>query len=216
VTRRSYSQYCGLANALDLVGERWTLLIVRDLAIAPRRFTELLSGMPGIGTSLLSERLKHLEEIGVAQRTIAPRPATGVVYELTDRGRQLANAMRPLATWGAMELAPKAEEVEFRPEWLIFTLQSAFRPEAAAGVHDCYELRVDGEVFWVVIDDGAITITQGKPRKPDFIATADVATLAALGTGQLSPDEAVRSGRAKFKGDAAAGERALRILGSAA
>jgi DNA-binding HxlR family transcriptional regulator/putative sterol carrier protein len=214
VSKRSYGQYCGLARALDLIGERWTLLLVRDLAVAPRRFTELLSGMPGIGTSLLSERLKHLEEIGVARRAIAERPSSGVVYELTDRGRDLADAMRPLAMWGAIELDQKSDDADFRPEWLMFTLQSSFRPEAAAGVHDCYELRVDGEVFWVVVDDGSITVTQDKPRKPDFVATADLATLAALGSGQLAPDDAVRSGRAKLKGDAAAGERALRILGS--
>ena len=148
VSRRTYGQYCGLARALDLVGERWTLLIVRDLALGPKRFTDVLAGLPGIGTSLLSERLRHLEELGVARRAVAARPA-GVVYELTDQGRVLARALSPLAVWGASLLGPTEDE-ELRPEWLMFTLQSSFRADAAAGIHDCYELRVGEVTVWVV------------------------------------------------------------------
>src|SRR5207249_5492567 len=101
VSRRTYGQYCGLARALDLVGERWTLLIVRDLALGPKRFTDVLAGLPGIGTSLLSERLRHLEELGVARRAVAARPAAGGVYELTDHGRVLSRALAPCAARGA-------------------------------------------------------------------------------------------------------------------
>src|SRR2546423_9722620 len=86
VTRRSYSQYCGLARALDLVGERWTLLLVRDLAVEPRRFTDLLAGLQGMGTSLLSERLRNLEEDGIVRRVVAEPPSRSVLYALTDSG----------------------------------------------------------------------------------------------------------------------------------
>lgn len=145
MSRRSYDQYCGLAHALDLVGERWTPLVVRDLALDPRRFTDLLEGLPGIGPSVLSE---------------------------------------------------------------------LFRAREATGVHDCYEFRVKSENVWVVIDDGTIAVSTDKPREPDFVLTLDVPTLAALGAGHMTPEQAVESGAARFEGDPAAGWRALRMLGS--
>jgi len=214
MTKRTYGQYCGLANALDLIGERWTLLIVRDLAIAPKRFSDLLEGLPGIGTSLLSERLHHLEDQGLARRAVADRPTGGVVYELTEEGQALAVAMSGLATWGAARLEAQ-EGAEFRPDWAMFALQCAFNPERAAGVHDCYEFRLEGTPFWVLIDDGDLEVSYEKPRKPDFILTTDVPTLARLGTGVISPEEAMASGRATFQGDPEAGMRSLRLLGSA-
>ena len=213
MSRRSYAQYCGLARALDLVGERWTLLIVRDLALGPRRFTDLLAGLPGIGTSLLSERLRHLEDQGIARRVVARRPASGVVYELTDEGRDLAQAMSPLATWGAARLDADVE-AELRPEWVAYALQASFRPAAAAGVHDCYEFRLEGVTLWALVDDGTLTVAQRRPRRPDFTLTTDVPTLAQLGSGRISPREAVASGRARFRGDPEAGARALQVLGS--
>jgi DNA-binding HxlR family transcriptional regulator/putative sterol carrier protein len=211
MSRRTYGQYCGLANALDLIGERWTLLLVRDLALGPKRFTDLLAGLPGMGTSLLSERLRHLEDEGIARRAIAePR---GVVYELTTDGLALARAMSPLALWGATRLGPHSDE-EFRPAWLMFALQASFDREAAADVHDCYEFRVNDAVVWVVVDDGEITVTQEQPREPDFVMTADVPTLAAIGSGGLALADAVASGAARFEGDPGAGGRALKLLGT--
>lgn len=209
--RRTYGQYCGLANALDLIGERWTLLLVRDLAMERRRFTDLLAGLPGMGPSLLSERLRHLEDEGIVRRAISGRD---VVYELTEDGASLAKAMSPLAVWGATRLRPHADE-EFRPAWLMFTLRSSFDAEAARGVHDCYELHVDDAVVWVVVDDGTIEVTQDKPREPDFVLRTDVPTLASIGTGRIRLDRAIESGTTTFHGDAAASARALRLLGSA-
>lgn len=208
--RRTYGQYCGLANALDLIGERWTLLLVRDLAMERRRFTDLLAGLPGMGPSLLSERLRHLEDEGIVRRAISGRD---VVYELTDDGASLAKAMSPLAVWGATRLGPHADE-EFRPAWLMFTLRSSFDADAARGVHDCYELHVDDVVVWVVVDDGTIEVTQEKPREPDFVLRTDVPTLARIGNGSLRPDEAIAAGLAEFDGDPDAGTRSLCLLGS--
>ena len=208
--RRSYGQYCGLANALDLVGERWTLLLVRDLATGAKRFTDLLDGLPGMGPSLLSERLRHLETSGIATRTIAGRD---VVYVLTPEGVGLANAIAPLAVWGATRLGPRADE-QFRPGWLMYALRASFDASAARGVHDCYEFRIEGVAVWVVIDDGEITVTDERPREPDFVMTTDIPTLGAIGTGRLAVGDAVASGAASFEGSSDAGARALRLLGS--
>ncbi|WP_156622901.1 winged helix-turn-helix transcriptional regulator [Mycobacterium sp. 1164966.3] len=214
MTRRSYSQYCGLARALDLVGERWMLLIVRDLAIRPRRFGEILDGLPGLGTSLLSERLKNLEDDEIVERAISGRGRGGVVYRLTARGQALARALQPLAAWGATFLDPTKGD-KFSPDWLFFAVRSAFHPEAAAGVHDCYEFCVDNKIsFWVTIDDGDIHITQKRPRKPDFTLKMALSDLGGIASGQLNPQYLVEQGRAKFRGDAQAAGRALALFGA--
>jgi DNA-binding HxlR family transcriptional regulator len=213
VTRRSYSQYCGLARALDLVGERWMLLIVRDLAIRPRRFGEILDGLPGLGTSLLSERLKNLEDDEIIERAISGRGRGGVVYRLTHRGEALARALQPLAAWGAMFLDPTQGD-KFSPDWLFFAVRSAFHPEAAAGVHDCYEFCVDNKIsFWVTVDDGDIQISQKRPRKPDFTLKIPLSDLGGIASGQLDPQDLLEQGRAKFDGDSHAAGRALALFG---
>jgi hypothetical protein len=135
------------------------------------------------------------------------------VYELTEAGEALVGAIAPLARWGAARLGPRDDDAGFRAEWLILSLRAAFRPEAAVGVHDCYEFRVDGEVFWVSIDDGAIDVSREPPRPADFTITTDVPTLAALGTGELDPQDAVAAGRASLDGSLEAGYRALSLLG---
>ena len=212
MARRSYGQYCGLAYALDLIGERWTLLVIRDLAVGPRRFTEILEGLDGLGPNLLTERLRHLEDAGIVRRSAVPRPDRGVAYELTGDGERLAQAISPLGIWGATRLEARGD-LAFRPEWLMFSLRAAFKPEASAGVHDCYEFRVDGVQLWVTIDDGEIDVSATRPREPDFVATLDVPTLAAIGAGTLSVADAIRSGAASFEGDGDAMARALLSLG---
>src|SRR4051794_27610243 len=99
MAKRSYEQFCGLARALDLVGERWTMLLVRDLSLGPQRYSDPLSGLPGIGSGLLADRLKQLEADGVVQRAHLPPPAAVTVYELTESGQELARALIPLAVW---------------------------------------------------------------------------------------------------------------------
>jgi DNA-binding HxlR family transcriptional regulator len=211
MAKRTYSQYCGLAHALDIVGDRWTLLIVRDLATGPRRFGDLLRGSPGLSTNLLSERLKQLEDARIIERIVAGR---GVAYALTQDGERLAGAIAPLGAWGAARLGPLADRA-FRPEWLMFSLRAAFKPDEARGVYDCYEFRVSGHAIWAVIEDGEIELTTDKPCEPDFTITTDVPTLAKLGGGTVSIEEAVASGAAVARGDPAAGGRALAILGTA-
>src|SRR3954453_11339680 len=112
---RRYGQYCSLAYALDVVGERWTLLIVRDLLLGPKRFTDLLDGLPGIGRNLLAARLRHLEAEGVVRRSVLPPPAASRVYELTEDGIELGLALAPLSRWGAKRMGMRRDDELFRP-----------------------------------------------------------------------------------------------------
>src|ERR671933_393953 len=114
---RRYKQYCALARTLDVVGDRWTLLIVRELAPGPRRFTDLLDGLPGVSRNLLTRRLRALEAAGIIARQELPPPAARQVYELTEDGRDLAVAMAPLIAWGARRLGDRKQRERFRPQW---------------------------------------------------------------------------------------------------
>src|SRR5438270_8716701 len=102
--KRSYDQYCAVARGLDVIGDRWTLLLVRDLLLGPKRYKDLLEGLPGIGTNLLAARLKELEAAGIVRRGVLPPPAGSSVYELTDKGQALEPAILALGRWGAQFL----------------------------------------------------------------------------------------------------------------
>lgn len=213
MARRNYGQYCALARSLDVIGERWTLLIVRDLLLGPKRFKDLLEGLPGIGRNLLAERLKKLQFGGLVQRTTLPPPAGSRVYELTEIGLQLRPVVIELSRWGLQYLEAPRFGDEMRPAWLINTMQGSFRPERARGVHETYEFRVNLEIFHVNIDDGQIEARQGAAAAPDFLFETDLATFLAVGSRQLDPAEAVATGRARFEGDPEAGLRSIEILG---
>ena len=136
MVKRGYNQFCAAARALDLLGERWTLLLIRDLLTGPKRYTDLLNGLPGIGTNLLAGRLKELESVGVVERNELPPPAASTVYELTERGRELQDVIGPLARWGLPLLERRGREQAWQPEWSILAMQATFRPERAAGVNE--------------------------------------------------------------------------------
>src|SRR5919199_1965193 len=127
VTSRTYDQFCGVAHALDLVGERWALLVVRDLILGPKRFTDLRRGLPRIGTNVLAARLKELEQAGVVQRRVLPPPAASTVYELTDYGRELEGPLLALGRWGARSLGPRQDGQALRSEWFGVALKAFFR-----------------------------------------------------------------------------------------
>src|ERR687889_99652 len=117
MSRHPYQQYCALARTLDVAGDRWTLLIVRELTPGPRRFTDLLDGLPGVSRNLLTERLRALERDGIVTRQALPPPAARQVYELTDDGRDLAAAIGPLIAWGARRLGERAPSEAFQARW---------------------------------------------------------------------------------------------------
>jgi DNA-binding HxlR family transcriptional regulator/putative sterol carrier protein len=205
---RSYHQFCGVARALDFVGERWTLLIVRDLLLGPRRYKDLLEGLPGIGTNLLADRLRELDKHGLVRRTVLPPPAGSTVYELTDVGRALGPAVMELGLWGARLLDAAPGEQEVVPTAALFVaMRVMFKPENAAGLRETYEFRVDGHVFEVRVADGQVTTREGSAPAPDAVFTMAARTLLALLREGLSAPEALQSGRVQLEGDPQALER---------
>lgn len=198
--RRAYGQFCGLAHALDVVGERWSLLIVRDLLVGPRRYTDLRRGLPRIPTNVLSARLKELEEAGVAQRRALPRPQGSVVYELTDYGRDLEPAVLALGRWGARSLGePDADDI-VTPESLVMALRATFRPDAAQDVRVGYELHIGEVVLHARIDDGGLLADAGPLPQPDLIIDSGPA-IRAIMAGELTPAEALDTDAIRVKGD---------------
>jgi DNA-binding HxlR family transcriptional regulator len=183
---RSYGQYCGLAHALELVGERWALLIVRDLIPGPKRFTDLRRGLPRIPTNVLSTRLKELERDGIVRREVAPRPASGVVYGLTEYGRELEGAVFPLLAWGTKSLGEPQPGDTVNPSSFVVGLRGSFRPEAARGVRATFELRFRGTVVHGRIDDGALEVGEGPAAEPDV--TIETEALRTLLSGEKGAD----------------------------
>src|SRR3954447_11962870 len=158
---KRYEQYCPMAHALDLVGDRWTLLIIRDLMHGPQRYTDLVDRLPGIGTNILAARLRDLESHGVVTRRTLPPPAASKVYDLTDYGRELRPALRELALWGARSLGPPAEHDELFKGWLANAMDTVIARLAPAGRFEfrCGEeiaSLVDGEVLGGPIADADV------------------------------------------------------------
>ena len=162
---KRYDQYCPIAHALDLVGERWALLVVRELMHGPKRYTDLAESLPGIGTNILASRLRDLEACGVVAKRILPPPAASRVYELTDYGRRLRPVMRELALWGARSLGPPTAD-ELYEGWLANAVDTMLAPVAPPGR---FEFRVGDEVASLVEGEAR----SGPVEQPDVIVEAD-------------------------------------------
>ena len=212
MARRSYEQYCSLARTLDLVGERWTLLVVRELMLGPKRFVDLLDGLPGIGRNLLAARLRHMEAEHLVARRQLPAPAPARVYELTTDGRALGPALAALGRWGIERLDPPPATATFRPGWAMFPLAYMADREAAQGIHEVYEFRVGSQVFHLRVRDGVVEPRAGEAGEPDLTLTMEPETLRDLFDGTLDPAEAVAGGRVTFEGAPTALRNALAIL----
>jgi DNA-binding HxlR family transcriptional regulator/putative sterol carrier protein len=209
---RSYNQYCGLAYALDIVGERWTLLIVRELVAGPRRFTDLLDGLPGISTNLLSERLKDLEQQGLLRHRKLPPPAGSTVYELTPLGQALEKTLLELGRWGSQFVPPSMEGAKLlHASSYALTLKTFFRPERAQGINETYELHIDDEVLRVQLEEGQLQVQQGEAPKADAVFYTDTPTYLGLLSGQIQPDAAVERGLIRIERDPGALGRFLNI-----
>ena len=209
--RRSYKQLCGLAAALDVIGERWTLLLVRDLGIAARRYSELLEGLPGIGEGLLAQRLRHLEAEGIARRTFSD-DAGAVVYELTDDGRELFESLGPLTRWGIRRVAPLSEDADERADWVAVAIRGRLDPRVTVGVNERYEMRVDDQPFTIIADDGQVVVERGPCDDAVVRISLDIETFLELGLGMLRVRDARASGRAKVQGDGEAVARYSSML----
>ena len=190
---RSYGQFCGLARALDLVGERWALLIVRDLLVGPRRFTDLRQGLPRIPTNVLSARLRELEDEGVVARRVLPRPAGSVVYELTGYGRDLEDVVLALGAWGARRLGePRPGEI-VTADSMVVALRAMFQPVAATRTSTSFELRLGEVVLHARIEDGELDAAAGPLPGADLVLAAGPG-IRAVFAREIGPDEAIRDG----------------------
>lgn len=211
-TKRSYGEACRFAYALDVVGERWALLVVRELLLGPKRFTDLRTGLPHASSNILSERLRDLEQSGVIQRRKLPPPAASSVYELTEWGRELEPIVTKLGAWGARSpIAPESQEIG--PDSIVLALRSLFDPEAAGEIESAYELRLGEQRFRVKVANGELRLGRGGAEEPAArIAFTDAPTFAAILAGQLPLDEAVASGAAELNGSKQAAKRFLRLF----
>lgn len=201
MAKRSYNQYCGLAVALDLLGERWSLLLLRNLLLGPQRFTDLLDGLPGIGTALLAERLKQLEQAGVITKATLPPPAASAVYQLTPDGEELRPVLIGLARWGLSRLGEPTEQQFIAPDLLAIGLQARFESAAAEAASGVYELRIGERCYRVDITKDDISIHAGAVDAPRASIITDTATLVGINSGGLSLTEALSTGAVAVEGD---------------
>lgn len=206
--RRSYAQYCTLARALDIVGERWTLLVIRELLVRPKRFGELLDGLPGISRNLLAARLRQLRDDGLVDQENG-------AYMLTSDGESLAPALTELSRWGAGRLGPLRSRDAFQSQWVMGTLTATANTAAARGVHETYEYDIEGDTFHIRVDNGAVSAHLGAADRPDLRIHATPQTLAAIAAGELTVNNALGTHAVRVEGRPEALAHAIEIIGSA-
>ena len=193
---RGYRQYCAAAKALDVVGDRWTLLIVRELLLRDGlRYTDLLRGLPGIATNLLAERLRDLERAGVVERDEAPPPVATTLYRLTDRGRALRPVLRELGRWGGPLLAGSPDGDAFLGHWLALPAEELLAGRLAGGPTATVELRPDdGEPVTVERLDGEARARPGRAARADLVIAGPHRAIVRLLAGRIHPDDARAEG----------------------
>jgi DNA-binding HxlR family transcriptional regulator len=210
-TKRSYGDPCGIARALDVIGERWALLVVRELVLGPKRFTDLRAGLPRLSSEVLAQRLRELEEAGVLRRRTLPPPVAARVYELTERGRDLEPALLALGRWGSLAPLPPGD-APLGVDAMVLALPTLFVPAAADGLDATYELRLAGQPFGVRVADGRLELTRGNVERPDAVVTTDTSTLAAVLWQGRSLADAHRAGDVRIEGDRRAAGRFLALF----
>jgi DNA-binding HxlR family transcriptional regulator len=198
---RTYGDPCGIARALDVVGERWALLIVRELLLGPKRFTDLRAAL-GASPNVLTQRLGELESAGVVQH----RSVGGALYELTDWGRELHPILLALGRWGAH--ARHRPSAELGVDALLLALESTFLSARARDLHASYELRLGEERFTVTVAPNSILIGRGSPLSPDAIIATDAATLRAVVFG----DQKLSDASVEIRGDVRRGRTFFRLF----
>jgi DNA-binding HxlR family transcriptional regulator len=205
-TKRTYGDRCGIARALDVVGERWGLLVVRELLLGPKRFTDLRSGLPGLSPDVLSQRLRELEQAGLLRRRKLAPPAGSRVYELTERGLALEPILVELGRWGSQTPVPEGEAA-FSADSFVIALRSLFDPGAAAGVDVTVELRLGEDGFRSRVADGRLEIARGSAERPDAVVESAPGTLAAVLWHDRPLADALRTGDVEIDGSTPAAKR---------
>jgi DNA-binding HxlR family transcriptional regulator len=210
-SKRLYSQACSAAHALDLVGERWALLVVRELLLGPKRFTDLRAGLPDAGPNVLSQRLRELDSAGVVRRRKLAPPAGSWVYELTEWGLELEPVLVHLARWGARsplrDLAAGASV-----DALMLAFRSGFDVQSCGDLTATCALRIGEHSFVLDVDGGHLHVTRGEAATPHALIESDAATFAALMARGRRLGEATTEGRVTVTGDATVVERLLRAV----
>jgi DNA-binding HxlR family transcriptional regulator len=203
---KHYGQYCPVAHALELVGERWSLLVVRELLGGPKRYTDLAGALPGIGTNILANRLKELEAAGVIEKRRLPPPAAANVYALTEYGEELREPLYALGRWGARSLGPPTANDNLAPGWLV----NAVRATCKGCLSDkVYELRVDDEAVTARFVDDELVVQVGSSPEADTVIETDPATLFCIASGEVPIREAIKTKSVHVTGDPGEAERFL-------
>jgi DNA-binding HxlR family transcriptional regulator/putative sterol carrier protein len=210
-SKRIYDDGCAGAHALNLVGERWALLIVRELLLGPKRFTDLRAGLPAISPNVLTQRLEELEQAAVVRRRRLPVPAAAWVYELTPWGHELEPIVIELGRWGARSPSlPRGAPLSV--DSLILSFRTMFDAQAAAGLEARYELRFGRDRFHAEVRRGRLELARGSADQPDAVIDSDPDTLAAVVYDGRKLSAALRSGQLKIEGDKAAAKRLLTLF----
>jgi DNA-binding HxlR family transcriptional regulator len=209
---RPHKDGCAAAHTLDLVGERWALLVVRELMIGPRRFTDLRAGIPDISPNVLGQRLKELEETGVLRRRTLPPPAASHVYELTDWGYELEPVLQALGRWGSRSpTMPHDGELGLRS--FVLAMRTMFNPNAAKGLRATYELRLSEEPFHAKVGGGRFEIEPGEAADPDAtIHAVDHMNLVDVVFNGRPLGDALKAGDIGIEGDRKAAERYVNLF----
>ena len=208
-TTRTYGEACAIAHALDLVGERWALLVIRELLIGPKRFTDLKRGLPNASPNVISERLRELERAGVVKRDKLPPPASSRVYALTDWGRELEAIVLALGRWATGSPSLPLEG-PMGADSVVLALKGRVDPDGADGLQASYELRFGEDRFRLAVSGDAIDVARGGADQPDAMIDTDPGTLFAVVWKGLPLDDALRSGDLAVEGDTEAVERLVR------
>jgi DNA-binding HxlR family transcriptional regulator/putative sterol carrier protein len=209
--RRKYDDGCAVAHALDLVGERWALLVVRDLLLGPKRFTDLLAGLPGASPDVLTQRLRELTEAGVLQRRRLSPPAASWVYELTTWGAELAPIVVGLAQWASRSPGMRYDAVP-GTDSLMLSLKALFDRTAAADLDTSIAVHLGDERFQIRIANGELAITRGEADDPDATLDTDQRTLLSLLRTDIALDEALANGNLRVAGDRRVVEKFRRLF----
>jgi DNA-binding HxlR family transcriptional regulator len=207
---RTYGQYCAVAKALDLIGDRWTLLVVRELLVrGPCRYTDLRNGLPGIATNLLADRLRDLEQAGIVSREEAPPPVATTLFRLTSRGDELAPVVRELLRWGTplMEEGPAPGDV-FRGQWMTWAAEMSLADREPDAAPVRIQVLADGEPAVLETSDGRVHVTVGRAEHPDAVLRGPVHAVLGLLTGHVDLELAATMG-VEYEGDRGALERVL-------
>lgn len=211
-SKRTYGDACGIARALDIVGERWALMVVRELLLGPKRFTDLRDGLPHLSADVLSQRLRDLQDSGVVSRRTLPPPAASQIYELTAKGAALEPVLTALGRWGGANAAPPQEGAAMSSDAYVLSLRTLFSGDLAGDLDVSVDLRLGGLPFHAVVRGGVLDAGRGEAVEPTVTIEAEAGAFLAVVRGRRKLAEAERTGDVVVRGDRRAAKRFLGLF----